>query len=137
MRDGKMLVQRAWGVADVDTKAKADISTTYQIASSTKQFTAALVLKQVDKGRLSLDDSITRHIPGLKPEFNPITIEQLLNHTSGLGNDYREPAKRLETRTPAELLSLIAATSVANKPGTTFLYSNSGYALLGLLVEKL
>jgi CubicO group peptidase (beta-lactamase class C family) len=137
MRDGKMVLQRAWGHADVGKKTKADISTTYQIASSTKQFTAALVLKQVDKGRLSLDDSITKHVSSLKPEFDPITIEQLLNHTSGLGNDYREPAIRLETRTPAQLLSLVAARSLANKPGTTFLYSNTGYALLGMLVEKL
>jgi len=137
MRDGKMLVQRAWGVADVDTRKKADISTTHQIASSTKQFTAALVLKLVDRGRVSLDDSITKHLSGLKPEFAPITIEQLLNHTSRLGNDYREPATRLEPRTPAQLLSLIAATSFANKPGAAFLYSNTGYALLGMLVEKL
>ena len=137
MRDGKMILQRAWGVTDVEKKTPADISTTYQIASSTKQFTAALVLKQVDKGRLALDDSITKHLSDLKPEFDPITIEQLLNHTSGLRNDYRNPAQRMETRTPAQLLSLIAATSLANKPGTTFLYSNTGYALLSALVEKL
>jgi D-alanyl-D-alanine carboxypeptidase len=137
MRSGKMILQRAWGLTDVDKKTPADISTTYQIASSTKQFTAALVLKQVDKGRVSLDDSISKHLLGLKPEFDPITIEQLLNHTSGLGNDYRDPAQRLEPRTPAQLLSLAAATSLANKPGTTFLYSNTGFALLGMLVEKL
>lgn len=137
MRDGKMLLQRAWGVTDVDKKTPADVSTTYQIASSTKQFTAALVLKQVDRGRLSLDDSITKHITGLKPELAPVTIEQLLNHTSGLGNDYRDPARRMESRTSAELLSLIAASSLQSKPGTTFLYSNTGFALLGGLVEKL
>ena len=137
MRDGKMLVQGAWGVADADKKTKADISTTYQIASSTKQFTAALVLKQVDRGRLALSDSITKHLSGLKPEFDLITIEQLLNHTSGLGNDFRDPAARMETRTPAQLLSLIAATPLANKPGTSFLYSNTGFAVLGLLVETL
>ena len=137
MRDGKMIVQGAWGVADVDRKTPADTSTAYQIASSTKQFTAALVLKQVDLERLSLTDSIARHLPGLKPEFAPITVEQLLNHTSGLPNEFRDPAKRMETRTSADLLAMLAATSLANTPGTTFLYSNTGYALLGLLVEKL
>jgi D-alanyl-D-alanine carboxypeptidase len=137
MGDGRMLVQRAWGVTDVDRKTQADPSTTYQIASSSKQFTAALVLKQVDRGRIALDDSITRHLQGLKPEFAPITIEQLLNHTSGLANEYRDPAKRLETRTPAELRAMVAATSLTNTPGAAFLYSNTGYALLGMLIEEL
>lgn len=78
MRDGKMVLQRAWGLADVDKKVHADAATTYQIASVSKMFTAALVLKQVDRGRLSLNDSIAKHLSGLKPEFHAITIEQLL-----------------------------------------------------------
>lgn len=136
MRDGKMLLQRAWGLANVDKALEADAATTYPIASVSKMFTAALVLKQVDRGRLSLNDSIAKHLTGLKPEFHAITIEQLLNHTSGLPNDYRAPARRLERRSPEELLAMIAATTLATEPGRAYVYSNTGYALLGLLIEK-
>lgn len=137
MRDGKMLLERAWGVSDVATGATADTSTTYQIASASKQFTAALVLKQVDRGRISLDDSIGKHLAGLKPEFNAITIEQLLNHTSGLPGDYRNPARRQEDLSVDELFAMAAATSLSGQLGTKFVYSNTGYFLLAVLVEKL
>ena len=136
MRDGKMLLQRAWGLADVDKALQANAATTYPIASVSKMFTAALMLKQVDRGRLSLNDSIGKHLTGLKPEFQAITIEQLLNHTSGLPNDFRTPDRRLERRSPDELFGMVAATSVANEPGRAYVYSNTGYALLGLLIEK-
>ena len=137
MRDGKMLLERAWGISDIATGAKADSSTTYQIASASKQFTAALVLKQIDRGRISLTDSIGKHLSGLKPEFNAITIEQLLNHTSGLPGDYRNRARSNEDLSVAELYAMAAATSLANQPGTRFEYSNTGYFLLAVLVEKL
>jgi D-alanyl-D-alanine carboxypeptidase len=136
MRDGKMVLQRAWGLADVDKKLQADAATTYQIASVSKMFTAAMVLKQVDRGRLSLNDSIAKHFAGLKPEFHAITIEQLLNHTSGLPNDVRDPDQRLQRRTPDELFALIAAAKLAGEPGRAFVYSNTGYVLLGLLIQK-
>ncbi|MEX2154266.1 MAG: serine hydrolase domain-containing protein [Gemmatimonadaceae bacterium] len=63
---------------------------TYRIGSVAKQFTAALVLKLVDRGKLSLTDSVGRYLKGLRPEWNSITIEQLLNHTSGLARDYMQ-----------------------------------------------
>jgi D-alanyl-D-alanine carboxypeptidase len=137
MRDGKMVLQRAWGLADVDKKVQADAATTYQIASVSKMFTAALVLKQVDLGRLSLNDSVAKHLTGLKPEFHGITVEQLLNHTSGLPNDFRDPQRRLERRSPEELFGMIAGTTLAGEPGRAYVYSNTGYALAGLLIQKL
>lgn len=137
MRDGKMLLQRAWGVSDVETGARADESTTYQIASSSKQFTAALVLKQVERGKVALSDPIGKHLTGLKPELTAITVEQLLNHTSGLPADYRRPARSGEDIPVDELFKMATATSLANEPGTTFVYSNTGYFLLAVLVEKL
>ena len=137
MRDGKMLLQRAWGLKDVGKALQADDTTTYPIASVSKMFTATLVLKQVDRGRVSLSDSVAKHLPGLKPEFNAITIEQLLNHTSGLPNDFRDRERRLERRSPDELFAMVAATTLANEPGRAYVYSNTGYALLGLLIQKL
>ena len=137
MRDGKMLVQRAWGLSDVDKGVKANASTTYPIASNTKQFTAALVLKLVDRGRLALNDPLGKHLTGLPPEFEPITIEQLLSHTSGLPNDFREPERRLESLSANELFAMAARRTLETKPGTAFQYSNTGYMFLGVLIEKL
>lgn len=74
-RGGRTLLERAWRIADAATGRKADPNTAYRIASVSKQFTAALVLKLVDRGRLSLTDSIGRHLKGLPPEWNGITIE--------------------------------------------------------------
>lgn len=137
MRDGKMLLERAWGLSDVAKKTPVDASTTSQIASVTKPFTATLILKLVDRGRLSLSDPLGKHLPGVSPAFDTFTIEQMLNHTSGLAGDYRDPQRRLESRSTAELVAMAAATPLANKPGTTYLYSNTGYMLLAAVAEKL
>ena len=77
-RGGRPLLERAWGVANVGTGQLAEPTTIYDIGSVAKQFTAALVLKLVDRGKLSLTDSIGRHLTGLRPEWNAILIEQLL-----------------------------------------------------------
>jgi CubicO group peptidase (beta-lactamase class C family) len=137
MRDGKMVLQQAWGVADIDKKKPADASTTYPIASVSKQFTAALVLKQVDRGRVSLSDPIGKHLPGLRNEYATLPIEQILNHTSGLPNDYRNPERRLETHSVEQMLAMVNATTPVNPPGTKYVYSNTGYFLLTVLAEKL
>lgn len=102
-----------------------------------KQFTAALLLKQVDRGTLGLDDPIGRYLAGLKPEWNALTIEQLLNHTSGAPREYRD-VKRISENLPADsLIALATRTNAPTEPaGTKFVYSNTGYMLLGALVEK-
>ena len=87
-RGGRVMLERAWGVANITTGRKAEPTTSYNIGSMAKQFTAALVLKLVDRGKLSLTDSIGGYVKGLRPEWNAITIEQLLNHTSGLPRDF-------------------------------------------------
>ena len=137
MRDGKMVLQQAWGMADVEKKTPADASTTYPIASVSKQFTAALVLEQVDRGRLALSDPLGKHLPGLRPEYAALPIEQILNHTSGLPNDYRNPERRLEHHSVEQLLAMVNATTPVNSPGTKYVYSNTGYFLLAVLAEKL
>ena len=74
-RANETLVERAWGLANVEKGSKAEPSTIYQVGSLTKQFTAALLLKLVDRGRLSLSDTLGRFFTGLKPEYNAITVE--------------------------------------------------------------
>lgn len=137
LRDGTMLVDRAWGVASVATSASATAATTYPVGSVSKQFTAALLLKQVDRGRLALSDPIGRYLQGLTPEVGAVTIEQLLNHTSGLQRSFVDPARRLADLPVDTLLAMAVRTNPATAPGTTFEYSNAGYVVLGAVLEKL
>ena len=137
-RGKETLLERAWGLADVASGRKAEPSTTYEVASVSKQFTAALVLKLVDRGRLSLGDTLGRFFDGLKPEFDGITVEQLLNHTSGLKGDFRGPPEQIRARpiTRDSLVALAARDTLAARPGTKFLYSNTGYMLAAAIIEK-
>ena len=137
MRGNDVVLERAWGVADAATGRKAEPSTTYQVASVSKQFTAALVLKLVDRGKLSVADPIGRYLPGLRPEMQAITVDQLLNHTSGLKGDFRRQERATELTSRDSLFAMAARDSLAARPGTAYLYSNTGYMLLGMLIEKL
>lgn len=137
MRDGKMMLERAWGLADIEKNVSASPSTTYPIASVAKQFTAALVLKQVDRGRLTLTDPLSKHFAGLSPEVGAVTIEQLLNHTSGMKRPIVDPDSRFENLSPDSLLKKATGSKLETAPGTTWAYSNAGYTVLGVLVERL
>lgn len=138
VRGDETLVQRAWGLADVASGRAAHPSTLYAIGSNSKQFTAALVLRLVDRGRLTLGDSIGRHLSGLRPEWRAITIEQFLNHTSGLQRGGFVDMSRIEEDVPGDsIIARAARDTMAARPGTTFLYSNTGYVILGVLIEKL
>ena len=136
-RGGRTLLERAWGVADVATGRKADPTTTYNLASTAKQFTAALVLKLVERGKLALTDSIGRYLKGSRPEWNAITIEQLLNHTSGLPHDYGQVGAESDSVSVEALVAMAARDKPVSNPGTTFAYSNTGYLLLAALLETM
>lgn len=137
-RGDETLLDRAWGLADADARRPADPATTYRLGSMAKQFTAALVLRQVDRGRLALDDSIGRYLAGLKPEWTALTIRQLLDHTSGVPRDYRQVSRVAEPLPADSLIAMAARSPAPTAPaGTTFIYSNTGYMLLGALVEAL
>jgi CubicO group peptidase (beta-lactamase class C family) len=135
-RGGRTLLERTWGVANLSTGQAATPTTTYNIGSMAKQFTAALVLKLVDRGRLSLTDSVGRHLPGLPPAWNAITIEQLLNHTSGLARDVAQDGPETEDVPGDTLIAMAARKPLVSAPGTAYAYSNTGYLLLGVLLEK-
>src|SRR4051794_39547609 len=89
-RGSDTLILRAWGLADVAANRPVTTASMYQIGSVTKQFTAVLLLKQVERGTLALTDSIGRYLTtGLRPEWRSLKIEQLLNHTAGMQNDLK------------------------------------------------
>ena len=124
VRDGRAVVKRAYGFANLEEQIEATSATNYRLASVTKQFTAAAVL--------SLNIDLDR------PVFGAITIRHLLTHTSGL-IDYEDliPAGTTEQLRDADVLRLLESQDrVHFAPGTNYRYNNSGYALLALLVER-
>ncbi len=127
---------KAYGVADVDRNVPARADTIYHISSLTKQFTAAAILQLVERGYLGLDDHVTAFLPDLPIRARQISIRHLLTHTSGLGDyptvpPFEEP-ERLDL--PRErLLNVIRHIEFA--PGENHRYCNSGYDLLGLVIE--
>ena len=137
-RGGETLVERAWGLADVATNRPATAATVYKIGSVSKQFTAVLVLKQVERGKLALTDSLGRYLTtGLRPEWRSLIIEQLLNHTSGMPNDLTREGRPEEEVSTETMIAWAARDTMSFAPGTRMAYSNVGYLLLGALVEKL
>ncbi|MFI5119271.1 MAG: serine hydrolase domain-containing protein [Thermoanaerobaculia bacterium] len=139
-RGGTVLAEGAFGFADLENRVRAAIDTVYAIGSLTKQFTAAAVLLLADEGKLSLDDPLGKFVPAFPEPGRRATVRQLLNHTSGirsvtsLGPKYwAQTGREIE---PAELVALFADEPADFSPGTDYRYSNSGYVLLGLVVEK-
>jgi CubicO group peptidase (beta-lactamase class C family) len=138
VREGVPLVRRGYGFADLEHRVPASPQTDYRLASVSKQFTAAAVLLLAQGGKLSLDDRARKWLPELPPVADAITIAQLLSHQGGL-IDY-EDVMPADTRVPLrdeDVLDLMAKTDrLYFAPGTSYRYSNGGYAMLALIVQK-
>lgn len=139
IRDGKVIVRRSYGLADVDSATPITPATNFRLASLSKAFTAAAVLLHVTDGSISLDDPVSKHLPELPLYARAITLRHLLTHTSGIWDyeDFVPDTQTYQVR-DADVLRLIAAhaESLYFAPGTEWRYSNSGYALLALIVER-
>ena len=138
IREGKVLYKKAYGTADLESGAAATSKTNYRLASVTKQFTAMAVLMLAERGRLLIDNEITRFFPDYPAYGKDITIRQLLTHTSGL-KAYEDliPAGRTAQLHDRDVLDLLKKeTSTYFPPGMEWRYSNTGYAHLALIVEK-
>jgi CubicO group peptidase (beta-lactamase class C family) len=112
--------------------------TRFNLGSASKMFTAVAVAQLVDAGKVHLDDPIGHYVEGLDPDASRVTVRQLLTHTSGLGDFFRPENMEamLRARTASDILPLIRNEKPAFAPGSRFSYSNSGFALLGILVER-
>lgn len=130
------LVYRGYGLANLEHDVAATPETVYRIGSITKQFTAAAILRLAEQGRLSLDDSIGRHLPGAPAAWRGARIRQVLNHTSGIPASFVGAVQEWNELTPELLVPLLASEPLDFPPGTEFRYSNLGYLVLGLLIEK-
>lgn len=131
-----VLMARGYGFANIELRVPASDSTIYQSGSVGKQFTAALVLMLVEHGRMKLGDPIVRFLPEGRSRWGGITIQHLLNHTSGIP-DYTEDAVDLHRDyTEDRLVRLAATLPLSFRPGTHWSYSNTGYLLLGALIHR-
>jgi D-alanyl-D-alanine carboxypeptidase len=142
VRDGNRTTRLTSGYGDAEKKTPICASDRCRIGSVTKTFVATVALQLVGEGRLALGDTVERWLPGLVPNGNNITVRELLNHTSGLfdvTNDQgfiaRVLWKRTEAWTPRKLVRIATAHKPLFDPGATWSYSNTGYMLLGLIVE--
>lgn len=138
-REGRILFQKAYGYKDYRDKTPLDNNTVFELASVSKQFTAVGILLLVEQGRLKLDDSLRKFFPELP--YHNITIKQLLTHTGGLPDYMDAMAPKWDHHTIAFNKDMIAffakeKTKPDFAPGTKCEYSNTGYAMLASIIEK-
>lgn len=138
-RDGKVVLAKGYGMADVELSVPVNPESIFRIGSVTKQFTAAAVMRLVEAGKISLDATVQTYVPDFPVKEWPVTVRHLLNHTSGIWS-YTEDEKFMEREsslelTPTELIEMFKDRPLEFEPGTRFKYSNSGYYLLGAVVE--
>lgn len=139
-RHGRPLLRRAYGMADLELGLRMQPDHVLKIASITKEFTAVAVLQLVAEGKLALSDDVRDHLPGFATHRRRITIEQVLTHTSGLPNLVDLPGfgtLAREDRGVNALLALTKDVPLHFEPGTSYRYSDTGYILLGAIIERL
>ena len=139
-RGDLLIVDRGYGIADLEWNAPVDASTSFRIGSLTKQFTAAAILKLAEQAKLGLEDPLSRYVPEFDTGGRVVTIRQLLNHTSGIPEYTTQPGFFSKfaplNLSDAELLQLVSDKPFNFEPGTDWRYTNTNYYLLGMVVAK-
>jgi D-alanyl-D-alanine carboxypeptidase len=141
VRSGKTVLAKGYGFADLENDVPATPETVYRIGSITKQFTAAGIMRLMEQGKLSLDDTLQKFLPHYNTQGNRVTVRHLLSHTSGI-RSYTSMGPRW-ARTmridlaPDSLVAIFAGEPFDFKPGEQWRYDNSGYFLLGMIIERL
>ena len=137
-KDGKTIYAKGFGMADLENNIKVEPKHVFEIGSITKQFTAVSILMLEEQGKLSVDHEITKYIPDYPTQGKTITIHHLLNHTSGIKSYTNMPSFMTFTRTdmtPTELIDVFKNEPMEFDPGTQYNYNNSGYIILGHIIE--
>ncbi len=132
-KDGVPLLKKAYGLADYEWHVSNTVDAKFQLASVTKQFTAAAILQLVDRGQLSLADKLSKFFPDY-PDADRVSIHMLLSHTSGLAMGFKEIV--LSTINNDSAYTAIKQIPYVFSPGTSTAYSNIGYYLLAKIIEK-
>jgi CubicO group peptidase (beta-lactamase class C family) len=138
-RDGKMLISKGYGMANLELEVPNTPQTKFRLASVTKQFTAMAILQLQQQGKLNVHDPICKYIRDCPKAWQPITIHHLLTHTSGIHDywgtlDIEDFEKK--SVSPIQIIDRFRDLPLDFVPGESYYYSNSGYALLGYIIEK-
>jgi CubicO group peptidase (beta-lactamase class C family) len=141
VQDQQLVWSKGFGFADIAAKKPMTADTRFRIASNSKIFAAIAILQLREQGKLRLDDPVAKHLPWFTmkpagPDDGPITIEQLLSHSSGLQREAGDHWSSFNFPTEAELQTLMAGRQAAFPPQTRWKYSNLAFAIAGLVVEK-
>lgn len=139
IKNGKPIFKKAYGLANLEDKTSVTLATNFRLASVTKQFTAMCLMKLVERGQLSYDHTLQQIFPEFPVYGRNITIRHLLQHTSGLiaYEDLIPDTATVQVLDQDVLKMMMAQDSTYFAPGTQYRYSNSGYAVLAMIVEKI
>ena len=141
IKDGELIFTKGYGMANLDYNIPNESKTVFKIASTSKQFTAASIILLSEQGKLSLEDTLMNFFPNFPAYANEVTVQHLLNHTSGV-RDYLILARLSGLTVEDYYTDQIVEKILTNQqelnftPGDEYLYSNSGYWLLGQIVKK-
>ena len=138
-KDGKILLNKGYGYRDAVTGVLNDEHSIFQLGSVTKQFTSAVILKLQEEHKLSVSDKLSKYFPAY-PKGDSITIKELLTHTAGIYN-YTNDENFMKNeitkpKTREQMMALFENKLLDFSPGTSWSYSNSGYSMLGYIIEK-
>jgi CubicO group peptidase (beta-lactamase class C family) len=138
-KDDKIVFKKGYGVSNISTQEKINPETNFRLASVSKQFTAMSILLLVQKGRVKLEDPLTKYFPSFPAYGKDIKIKNLLTHTSGLMDyeDLMSPSQAVQLHDTNCLQLMYKTNGLYFAPGTQYKYSNTGYAILALIVEKI
>lgn len=137
IKDGQPIKSQAYGLANLEWQIPVTTDTVFEIGSVTKQFTAAGIMLLVQDGKISVDDKISKHLKGTPPEWADITIRHLMTHTSGIHNYTGLDGFELTKHLPVdEFIKKMSTVPMDFKPGEKWSYCNTGFNLLGHIIES-
>ena len=137
VKDGRVVYQNAYGLADLELNVPVTADTVFQIQSVTKPFTATAIMMLVEEGKVALDDPVSKYLDGTPESWKPVTVRHLLNHTSGIKDFINEPTASLRLDvSEQEVLAATAPRPLDFTPGERYAYSNTGYHLLAMIIRK-
>src|SRR5271163_874199 len=139
-KNGEVILAKGYGLANIELDVANKPETKFRLGSITKQFTATAILQLQEKGRLKVTDPISKYIQGAPPAWNSITVHHLLTHTSGIPSYTNEAGYQAHMReqagAPANFINRFRDRPLEFTPGEKFRYDNSGYFLLGVIIEQ-
>ena len=138
-KDGKVVVRKATGLANLETRTAMRPEMVFELGSVTKQFTSTAILMLAEQGKLALSDDARKYLPDFPDKGALVTIEHLLTHTSGI-KSYTDDPKWLamwrQDLTPAQVMDITKDAPLEFAPGAKWRYNNTGYTMLGAIIEK-